>query len=74
MENAPNIILFWYLIMAILVIVIALMITAIILIKKSREQNTNKMQLLGKICLALGMIVAIPIILVAGYILYLYIG
>lgn len=74
MENAPNIILFWYLIMAILVIVIALMITAIILIKKGKRQSTNKMQLLGKICLALGMIVAIPIILVAGYILYLYIG
>ena len=47
---------------------------AINLIRKSREQNTNKMQLLGKICLGIGVICAIPIFLVLGYILYLYIG
>ena len=74
MENAPNIILFWYLIMAILVIVIALMITAIILIKRGKRQSTNKMQLLGKMCLVLGIICTISIILVVGYSLYLYIG
>ena len=74
MENAPNIILFWYLIIALFVLMIALIITAINLIRKSREQNTNKMQLLGKICLGLGVIYAIPIFLVLGYILYLYIG
>lgn len=56
MENTPNIILFWYFIIAIFILMIALMITAIILIKKSREQNTNKMQLLGKICLVLGIV------------------
>lgn len=74
MENAPNIILFWYLIIALFVLMIALIITAINLIRKSREQNTNKMQLLGKICLGLGVICAFPIFLVLGYILYLYIG
>ena len=74
MENTPNIILFWYLIIALFVFMIALMITSINLIKKNREQNTSKMQLLGKICLVLGIICAIPIFLVIGYILYLYIG
>ena len=74
MENAPNIVLFWYLIIALFVLMIALIITAINLIRKSREQNTNKMQLLGKICLGLGVICAIPIFLGRGYILYLYIG
>ena len=74
MENAPNIILFWNYIIVIFVFVIALMIAAIILIKKSREQNTNKLQLLGKICLGLDLVCATPIILVVGYILYLRIG
>lgn len=74
MENAPNIILFWNYIIVIFVFVIALMIAAIILIKKSREQNANKLQLLGKICLGLDLVCAIPIILVVGYILYLRIG
>ncbi|MBQ9927856.1 MAG: hypothetical protein IJO65_07735 [Lachnospiraceae bacterium] len=74
MENAPNIILFWYFIIVIFVFVIALMIAANILIKKRREQNADKLQLLGKICLGLDLVCAIPIILVVGYILYLRIG
>ena len=74
MENTPNIVLFWYLIITLFVFMIALIITSISLIKKSREQNMNKMQLFGKICLVLGIICAIPIFLVIGYILYLYIG
>ena len=74
MENAPNIILFWYFIIAIFMLMIALMITAIILIKRGKRQSTNKMQLLGKMCLILGIICTIPIILVVGYSLYLYIG
>ena len=45
MENAPNIILFWYFIIALFVLMIALMIKAIILIKKSKckGQSSNKM-------------------------------
>jgi len=74
MENAPNIILFWFFIIAILVLMIALMIMAFFLIKKGKGKTTNKAYLLGKICLILGIIFAVPIILVVGYILYLYIG
>lgn len=76
MENAPNIILFWYFIIALFVLMIALMIKAIILIKKSKckGQSSNKMLPVGKTCLVLSIICAIPIILVVGYILYLYIG
>lgn len=76
MENAPNIILFWYFIITLFVLIIALTIGAIILIKKSKcnGKNSKKMQSLGKICLVLSIICAIPIILVVGYILYLYIG
>lgn len=74
MENTPIIILIWYFIIIFFVLMIALMIVAIILIKKSREQNADKLQLLGKICLGLDLVCAIPIILVVGYILYLRIG
>ena len=74
MENAPNIILFWYFIIVIVVLMIALIITAVILLKKSKRQSTNKMQLLGKICLILGIICTMPIVLVVGYSLYLYRG
>ena len=74
MENAPNIILFWYIIIAILVLMIALMITAYVFYKKSKSQSTRKMQLFRNTCLILGIICAIPIILVVGYVLYLYLG
>lgn len=74
MENAPTIILFWFLCIVIVMIAIALMITAIILLKKGKGQRTKKMQFLGKLCLILSILCSIPIILVVGYILYLYIG
>ena len=74
MEKAPTIILFWCLLIAIFVLMIALIITAIALLKKNKKQNDRKMQLLGIICVGLGIICAIPIILAAGYIIYLRIG
>ena len=74
MEHAPNIVLFWYFIISIFVLMLALMIMAIILIKKKKEQNAKNMQLLAKMCVGLGGIYTIPIILVVGYIVYLYIG
>ena len=74
MENTPDIILFWCCITAIFVLMITVIFTAIILIKKGKKQNADKMQLLGKISLCLGIICAIPIILVVGYIIYLHIG
>lgn len=74
MENAPGIILFWYFIIAIFVLMIAFMIAAIILIKNVKNPNAHKMKLLGKVCAVLGHVCAVPIILVVGYIIYLYIG
>ena len=74
MENAPTIILFWYFGIIIFIFMIALMIMAMILIKKGTEQNAKMIQFLGKIGLILSIICAIPIILVVGYILYIYIG
>lgn len=71
MENAPNIILFWYFMIATFVCMIVSMIAAIVLICKGEKQSDNKIQRLGKICLILGVICAVPIILVVGYILYL---
>ena len=44
------------------------------LLKKSKEQSGKRMQFIGKICLTLGAICSIPIFLVLGYILYIYIG
>lgn len=74
MENAPIITLFWYLFIAIFILMIALITTAIILIKKNKKQSDNKLLLLGKMCIGLGIICAIPIILVVEYIIYLQIG
>ena len=43
MENAPDIILFWYFMIAAFVLMIALMIMAMIFIRKGKRQNTNKL-------------------------------
>ncbi|MBQ6835279.1 MAG: hypothetical protein IJO55_12815 [Lachnospiraceae bacterium] len=72
MENAPSIILFWYLGIAFFVVTIALVTVAILLLKRGKTQNKSKMRVLGKICLALGIICLIPVIVVAGYVMYLY--
>ena len=73
MENAPSIILFWYFGIMIFILMIALIILAMILMKKGKKQNIKRMQFLGKMCLTLSIICSIPIILVVGYVLYIYI-
>ena len=73
MENVPNIILFWFFILALFVLTIALMITAFILLKNGKQQSNHKMQLLGKMCLIGGTLCILPIIGIVGYVLYLYI-
>ena len=72
-ENTPTIVLFWFLFIAIFVFMIALIITAILLIKKNKKQGDNKLLLLGKMCAGFGIVCAIPIILVVGYMIYLQI-
>jgi len=64
MENAPTIILFWCLGIVIFIAAIALMAAGMILIKKGKKQ--------GKICLVLSVICSIPVILVIGYMVYLW--
>ena len=44
------------------------------LLKKDKEQSTKKIQFAGKISLALSIICSIPVFLIIGYILYIYIG
>lgn len=74
MANAPTIILFWFFWIVIFILMFALMITAIILMKKGKEQSTKTMLIWGRICLVLSIICAVPIIVVVGYILYLRMG
>lgn len=74
MENAPNIILFGYFAIVILVIIIALMIIGVLLIKRSEKQRSKRLRFWGRICVSLSIICSIPIVLSIGYILYLYIG
>ena len=74
MENTPTIILFWLFIIAVFMLMLISMVTAIILLKKGRGQSTEEMRLVGKICLTLSIICSIPIFLVVGYILYIYMG
>lgn len=74
MENAPDIIIFWLFIMAVFVFMFVSMIAAMILLKKGKEQHAEGMRFAGKICLILSIICSVPIVSVAGYILYIYIG
>ena len=64
MENAPSIILFWHLGIIVFIAAVVLMIAAIILIQKGNR--------IGKTCLILGIICLIPVVLVSGYIMYLW--
>lgn len=72
-ENAPNIILFWCFFIAIFILMIASMIAATVFVKKRKGQGSEKLRFAGKLCFALSAICAVPIILVIGYALYLYI-
>jgi len=64
MENAPAILLFWFFGIIIFIAAIALLIAGMIFIKKGNKK--------GKICLIGGIICAVPVVLVSGYILYLW--
>lgn len=69
MENAPSIIIFWYLLITIFVFMFVSLIAAIKLIKSGKE---NKRRLfLGKVCVIFSIMCASPIILVVGYVVYL---
>lgn len=72
MENAPSIVLFWYLFIGVFLLTIALMIVSIITINTRKAKKDKRIQLLGKVCLILSIMCSIPIILVVGYVLYLY--
>ena len=72
-ENAPIIIIFWFFIVIIFILMVVSMIAAIAIHRKVREGSTQKMQFIGKLCLALSIICSIPIFLVVVYILYIYI-
>lgn len=72
MENAPSIVLFWYLFIGVFLVTIALMIVSIITINTRKAKKDKRIQLLGKVCLILSIMCSIPIILVVGYVLYLY--
>lgn len=74
MENAPYIVLFWSFFIVIFVIMIASIFISIILMKKSKKQSVPQMKLFGRIFFGIGIICAIPIFLVVGYIMYLHLG
>ena len=74
MEHAPVIVLFWYCSIGDLILMTVSMVTALILLRKPKEEQTKKKRFLGKLALAFSILCAIPILLVAGYILYLYLS
>ena len=69
MENAPAIILFAYFGAAILVLTIAMAIAALILLRKGNGAGTAPV--LRRICSVLSILCSVPVVLAAGYILYL---
>ena len=74
MEYAPDIVLIWYCGILDLILMTASMVTALILLRKPKEDQTKTQQLLGKFSLILSILCAIPILLVTGYVLYLYLA
>ena len=74
MENTPTIILFWMFAVAIVMLAVVSMIVAIVLLTKSKEQGAKQRKFMGKVFFALSILCSIPVFLVAGYILYIYIG
>ena len=71
MENAPRIILVWWLIMADLALMITAGIGFLVLRKKGKRTTTNAVRIGRGVCLALSILCAVPVALVVGYILYL---
>ena len=74
MENTPTIILFWMFAVAIVMLAVVSMIVAIVLLTKSKTQGAKQMKVIGNVFFALSILCFIPVLLVAGYILYIYIG
>ena len=74
MENTPTIILFWIFAVAIAILAVVSMIVAIVLLTKSKTQGTKQMKVIGKVFLALSILCSVPVLLVAGYVLYIYMG
>jgi len=74
MENTPTIILFWIFAVAIAMLAVVSMVVAIVLLTKSKTQGAKQMKVIGNVFFALSILCFIPVLLVAGYILYIYIG
>ena len=74
MENAPAIIIFWWLVIASIILMSAFIIAAVLFTKKGNAQDAKFLWVLGKTCLILSMLCAVPVFFVVGYILYLYIA
>ena len=70
MENAPSIIFFWWLMIAISILMLVSLLAAVILIRKRCRQGVGKLSWI-KICLAVGMACFIPVMLIVGYVMYL---
>ena len=73
MENAPAIIIFWWFGIIVFILMFAFLIAAILFTKKGNTQDRKSMRLLGKICFILCVPCSVPVLLVIGYILYIYI-
>ena len=74
MEHAPAIVLFWYCGILDAVLMTASLVTALVMLRKPKEEQTKKQRLFGMLSLIFGILCAIPILLVADYILYLYLS
>lgn len=70
MENAPSIMLFWWLVIAIFILMLVSLLAAVILMRKHCRQGVGKLSWV-RICLAVGMACSIPIMLIVGYVMYL---
>jgi len=72
MDNAPTIILFWFSFALIFLLMITLLFIFIVLNKRKNTLNAKKFSVVRKICLFISILCSLPLLAIAGYILYLY--
>lgn len=72
MENAPFIIIFWCFVIAVFILMVVSMVVTVILVKKGSQQCGKVKQFWVKMCLTVSIACSVPIMLVVGYVLYIY--
>lgn len=73
MENAGTVVFGFYLLLLDGIVAAALLAAAVLCGKRGKAQENKKYCVLRLVCLVFGVVCAIPVAFVAGYLLYFYV-